>query len=120
MVALPLVATLAGASYATEVLVCLLIEPGPANAHETPLPDGSLAIVAVIVMLCPCPIVCELPPPKLTEIFGGGVLVPPPQPASIAARKYAMPTHPNNSLLNTRSRPCIFELTPEISPTPVV
>jgi len=111
-VALPLVTTLAGASYSTEVLVCLLSKPGPANVHETPLPDGSLATVALIVTLCPCPIVCELPPPKLTEIFGGGVLAAPPHPVSIAVSRYATPTHPNISLLNIRSCSCIFELTP--------
>src|SRR4029077_396837 len=109
MVACPLVATLAGASYSTEVLVCLPIEPGPANAQETPLPDGSLAMVAVMVMLCPCPIVCELPPLKVTEISGGGVLVP-PQPACITARRYTVPIHPHNCLLNTRSCSCILDL----------
>src|SRR2546429_9759868 len=102
IVTLPLVTTLAGASYSTEVLVCLLSEPGPANAHETPLPDGSLATVAVIITLCPCPIVSELPPLKLTEIFGGGVLAAPPHPVSIAVSRYATPTHPINSLVDTR------------------
>lgn len=79
-VAVTLAATLAGASYSTEALVCLLKDPGPVSVHVTPFPDESLLTIAVIVTDCPCLMDCELPPLKLTTITGGGVLVPPPQP----------------------------------------
>lgn len=83
-IALTLAVTLAGASYSTEVLVCLLKEPGPVSFHVTPFPEGSSLTTAVIATDCPCPMDCELPPLKLTRIAGGGVLAPPPQPAKNA------------------------------------
>ena len=76
MVAVVLLAKLGGASYSTEVAVCLFKAPGPFSAHVTPFPEESLATTAVIVIVWPCPMVCELPPLKLTEITGGE-LVPP-------------------------------------------
>jgi len=80
-VALTMLATLAGASYSTDVLACLLKAPGPLKVQVTPLPDESFATTAVMVTDWPCSMVCELPPLKLIEIGGGGVLAPPPHPA---------------------------------------
>ena len=48
-VAVALLATLAGASYSTDVLVCLLRAPGPASFQVTPFPDVSLAMITVMV-----------------------------------------------------------------------
>ena len=47
--ALVLLATLAGASYSTDVGVCLLKPPGPDRFHLTPLPDESFETIAVMV-----------------------------------------------------------------------
>jgi hypothetical protein len=41
--------TLAGASYSTDVPVCLLRAPGPASFQVTPFPDESFVIIAVMV-----------------------------------------------------------------------
>jgi hypothetical protein len=79
-VAVILLATMVGASYSTDVLVCLARVPTPVSAHVTPLLDGSFATTAVMVTDCPCPIVCVFPAAKLTEITGGGVPIPEPQP----------------------------------------
>jgi hypothetical protein len=57
IVAVALLATLAGASYSTEVLFCLLRAPGPESFHVTPWPDGSPKTVTVIVTGWPCAIV---------------------------------------------------------------
>ncbi len=48
-VALALLATLAGASYSTDVLVCLLSAPGPDSVQVTPFPDESCTMVTVMV-----------------------------------------------------------------------
>jgi hypothetical protein len=94
MVALPSPVTLAGESYSTDVLVCLVNEPGPLSDQRTPFPEESFAIIAVIAAVCPCPSVCVLPPLKLIVMFGGGGLDPPPQPVRIV-RRHAIPAHPN-------------------------
>jgi hypothetical protein len=88
IIAVALLATLAGASYSTDVLVCLLRAPGPESFHVTPLADGSFETTAVMVTDCPCAMVCELPPLKLMESTGGGVLAPPPQPERIVVLRY--------------------------------
>ena len=48
-VAVASLATLAGASYSADVLVCLLSAPGPESFHVTPLPDESFEMLAVMV-----------------------------------------------------------------------
>jgi hypothetical protein len=85
-----LLATLAGASYSTDMVVCWLRAPGPVSFQVTPCADGSFLMIAVMVTDWPCAMVCELPPLKLIESTGGGVLVPPPQPDKIPALR-----HPN-------------------------
>src|SRR5437879_11682950 len=71
-IALTELATLAGASYWTEVPDRLLKAPRPERLQVTPFPDGSFETVTVRVMDWPCKMVCELPPIKLIEIAGGG------------------------------------------------
>ena len=72
------------------MLACLLKAPGPLSVHVTPFAEASFVTMAVIVTDRPCSIVCALLPLKLTEITGGGVLAPPPQPergnANVRAR----------------------------------
>lgn len=48
-VAVALPVTLAGASYSTDVLVCLLRAPGPDRAQVTPFPDESFEMRTVMV-----------------------------------------------------------------------
>lgn len=48
-VAVTLLATLAGASYSTDVPVCLLRAPGPVSFQVTPFPDESFVTIAVMV-----------------------------------------------------------------------
>lgn len=48
-VAVVLLATSAGASYSTDVGVCLLKPPGPDRFQLTPLPDESFKTIAVMV-----------------------------------------------------------------------
>src|ERR1700737_4582106 len=83
IVAVVALATVAAASYWTEVVVCLLKAPGPESVHVTPFPDESLEMFTVTSMDWPCEIVRELPPEKLMAIAGGagiGPLVPELQP----------------------------------------
>src|SRR5437660_8243093 len=68
-------ATLAGASYWTEVPDRLLKAPRPERLQVTPFPDESFETVTVRVLDWPCKMVCELPPIKLIEIGGGGGLM---------------------------------------------
>ena len=91
-VAVTLLATLAGASYSTDMVVCLLKAPGPVSFQVTPLADKSFATITEMVTDWPWAIACELPPLKLIERTGGGALVPPPQPKEIVAVKYPAAT----------------------------
>jgi hypothetical protein len=87
-VAVAVLATLAGASYSTELFVWLFRDPGPVSFQVTPFPDESLDMITVMVVDCPCVIVCELLPVKLIEITSGGVLAPELQPLRIIAARH--------------------------------
>ena len=89
-ITLTVLATLAGASYWTDVPDCLLKVPWPERLQVTPFPEESLETFTVRVTDWPCKMVCELPPVKLIEIAGvgegeAGALALEPQPERIAA-----------------------------------
>jgi len=48
-IAVALLAKLAGASYSTDVPICLLKTPGPVRVQVTPFPEESFETNAVIV-----------------------------------------------------------------------
>jgi len=98
IIAVTLLATLAGASYSTDMVVCLLRAPGPVSFQVAPCADGSFLMIAVTMTDWPCTMVFELPPLRLIESTGGGV--PPPQPDKIAALR-----HPNaiKAIISARS-----------------
>src|SRR6267143_1067560 len=74
-IALTVLATLAGASYWTDMPDCLLKAPWPERLQVTPFPDESFETFTVRVTDWPCEMVCELPPVKLIEIGGLMVMV---------------------------------------------
>src|SRR6267143_2162923 len=113
-IALTVLATLAGASYWTDVPDCLLKAPWPERLQVTPFPDASFETFTVRVTDWPCEMVCELLPVKLIEIAGGGgvgALAVEPQPERIAGvrnpaaisaiRVIFFMTHPREAPINS-------------------
>src|SRR5437879_2312425 len=75
-IALTELATLAGASYWTEVPDRLLKAPRPERLQVTPFPDESFETVTVRVLDWPCKMVCELPPINpFATLFRSGLMV---------------------------------------------